>query len=252
MEYCGHGPVMKYDEFTEEFSINDHYVNNKKRKTDYSEEELRDMVRDIVCGLDYLHTNNIIHRDIKPDNVLLDENNRCKITDFNVSNMLQENEDKVSVKAEGTMFFQAPECCDSECKDFAGKPLDIWALGVTIYIFVYKELPFKPENPENIIELLDMIANAEYKYLYNFRINYPLRRYVSPELLDLISKCLEKDPFRRATARELKKHPWINKGRELLSKQTAEKIHVSEDEIKKSLNFFTSLQLAVILYLIIF
>jgi serine/threonine protein kinase len=49
-----------------------------------------------------------------------------------------------------------------EIKEFAGKPLDIWALGVTIYILAFKELPFKTENSENVIELLDLISNAVY------------------------------------------------------------------------------------------
>jgi serine/threonine protein kinase len=48
-----------------------------------------------------------------------------------------------------------------EVKEFAGKPLDIWALGVLTFLLTYRDLPFKPENPDNIIDLLNLIMKAE-------------------------------------------------------------------------------------------
>jgi len=184
-----------------------------------------------------LHHNNIVHRDIKPDNILLDISNKCKITDFNVSAMLDDTEgDQSTKKVEGTMYFMAPECCHEEAKDFAGKPLDIWALGVLTYLLTYLEMPFKPENPENIIELLDMISNAV--------IDFPEKRYVSDDFLDFMSRMLEKDPFNRATIHEVKMHPWINTNREVLKADTSEVVTVTEDDIKKALQFFTTMQMA--------
>jgi len=237
MEFCGKGPILKYDEFTGEFSINENFTNDKKKKFYYSEEELRDIIRGIVSGLDYLHHNNIVHRDIKPDNLLFDSNHHNTITDFNVNALLDDIEDNQSAKkVEGTMYFMAPECCHEEAKEFAGKPLDIWALGVLTYLLTYLEMPFRPENPENIIELLDMISNGV--------INFPEKRFVSEEYLDFMSHMLEKDPFNRMTIQQIKKHPWINKNREVIPTDESEKITISEDEVKKALNFFTSMQMA--------
>lgn len=64
------------------------------------------------------------------------------------------------------MYFYPPECCsahnaESGNSNFAGKPVDIWALGVTAFVLTFRELPFKPENPDSIIELFDLIAQAE-------------------------------------------------------------------------------------------
>lgn len=114
MECCDKGSIMKYDQFTGEFSINPNFTNDKKRKFDYSEVELRDILRGIILGIEYLHHNNIVHRDIKPDNILIGENNKCKITDFNVSKMLENGIETVDKKVEGTMYFMAPECCDGK------------------------------------------------------------------------------------------------------------------------------------------
>jgi serine/threonine protein kinase len=112
IECCSKGPILDYDEFTGEFTINNNFKREDINKLDYSEEEIRDFLRGIICGLDYLHAHNIIHRDIKPGNILLNDDFQAKITDFNVSAMLDGSKgDLVGKKIEGTMFFMAPECC---------------------------------------------------------------------------------------------------------------------------------------------
>jgi serine/threonine protein kinase len=118
LEVCNRGSIMKYDEFTGEFTINDYYIKEDTRKFDYSEEELRDFVRGIVIGLEYLHANNIVHRDIKPDNILLSENGEIKITDFNVSKTLEGEDDSKDKETEGTVYFMAPEMCEGRIKNY--------------------------------------------------------------------------------------------------------------------------------------
>lgn len=73
--------------------------------------------------------------------------------------MLEKDEKIKSVK--GTNYFSAPECCEEGSNSFEGKPLDIWALGVTMFILIFKKLPFYLENEENVIGLLNLIAEAK-------------------------------------------------------------------------------------------
>ena len=88
MQYAKKGSIMNYNEKTKEFTINKYFL--KQNKTDYTEEELQLFIKDIAMGLSYciyltyfiVHSNGIVHRDLKPDNILIDENNTCKISNI--------------------------------------------------------------------------------------------------------------------------------------------------------------------------
>ncbi len=75
-----------------------------------------------------------------------------------------EGEDKLS-KTEGNLYFYPPECCQGKSDYFAGKPVDIWAMGVTIYIVTFQKLPFLPNNLSNFLELFEVISKGEYRII---------------------------------------------------------------------------------------
>ncbi len=163
LEDCEHGDLMFYDDESNKFTVNNYIIENKNRKDKnkdyYTNKEIHKFLNDIISGIYYLHTNGIIHRDIKPNNILLDKDNNCKITDFNVSTILENlKDDKIGAKICSADHFRPPEACnfnnnDEEQKDninkekkkedFRGKPIDIWALGVTAYILAYNKFPFE-------------------------------------------------------------------------------------------------------------
>eukprot|EP00759_Apiculatamorpha_spiralis_P016682 PhF_6_TR2276/c0_g1_i2/m.3946 len=111
--------------------------------------KLRRMFLDMAHGLEYLHRRNIIHMDIKPENILVDEVGTCKLADFGVCSVLDggsrdaRNED-VLTRVQGTPLFFAPEMISGE--PFHGKATDVWALGVTYFILVFGYLPFQGTN----------------------------------------------------------------------------------------------------------
>ena len=233
LQICEHGTLMSSDEDTGELLINKNF---KNRNNQYKEDEIKDFIRDIVLGLDYLHHNGIIHRDIKPDNILIDKFNNCKITDFNVSAMLENiDKDNIGKKIEGTDNFRAPECCldSEESKDLKGKPLDIWALGITAFVLAYNTVPFKPQNEWDTLELFDLIAKAE--------ISFPNTRTMSEGFINFIKRCLEKNPDKRITIEEIKQLEWINEKRTNLTELSKpEKISVTNNEVVNCVNFFTT------------
>jgi len=92
--------------------------------------------RDLVKGVEYLHCNKVIHRDIKPSNLLLDEKNHVKIVDFGISNEF-DGDDAVISNSLGTPAFMPPEALNENRSFWMGKPLDIWAMGITLFCFVH-------------------------------------------------------------------------------------------------------------------
>ena len=233
-----------------DIEIYKYLIKNKliSNKDYYSNSDIYKFLNDIIAGLYYLHANGIIHRDIKPNNILLDKNNVCKITDFNVSTILEDlNVDNIGKKICSADHFRPPEACNISLAksrksandvnvdnkiggDFRGKPIDIWALGVTAYILAYNKFPFESKN-DSVFELYEKIYSAKFEFP-----EYPTRR---ENIKKIITRCLEKDPNKRITIEELSKFSFIDKsGRDSIIKWNSnKKIKVIEKEILKSINF---------------
>ena len=184
LEYADYGDIVDYDEENNIFSINKNIskIYNEKKieeksfntKQYYREKDITSFCKDIVLGLDYLHKNGIIHHDIKPNNILLCKKGICKITDFNFSSILENlNVDNIGQNVDCADHFKAPETLETlEDEDnnneknkkdknnyFRGKPLDIWALGITIYIIAYLKFPF--DSDKGIIDLYETIRKKK-------------------------------------------------------------------------------------------
>lgn len=198
MELAQKGPLVSLNEKTGVFTLNSNYDD-----TVYNEKLIKGWIYDIAKGLKFLHENNILHRDIKPDNILIDRNGHCKIADFGTSIKLKDGEKDVFSKTEGNMFFFPPEFVDGkEKKNFSYKPVDIWAFGVSIYTCIFKSLPFLPENRENVVQLFKEIKEAKFDYNKN-------GIKISEEMKKLLSHILEKDPNKRFTAKDIVEYQWL-------------------------------------------
>eukprot|EP00826_Nyctotherus_ovalis_P016655 TRINITY_DN14831_c0_g4_i1.p1 TRINITY_DN14831_c0_g4~~TRINITY_DN14831_c0_g4_i1.p1 ORF type:complete len:529 (-),score=148.59 TRINITY_DN14831_c0_g4_i1:111-1697(-) len=177
MEYAGGGDLL-------------HYV---KRKRHLSEEEARPIFRQIVFGLAHINSRNVLHRDIKLDNILLDSDGCVKICDFGVSKIIDKN--KLINDQCGTPAYIAPEIISN--LGYKGFYADLWSLGVLLYAMLCGTVPFKASSME---ELHELIREGHF--------TYPVE--VSDEARKLVGGLLKIAPRERLSVPEILRHPWLN------------------------------------------
>mmetsp|Transcript_4595 Transcript_4595/g.4459 ORF Transcript_4595/g.4459 Transcript_4595/m.4459 type:complete len:206 (-) Transcript_4595:22-639(-) len=174
-------------EFAPGGTINDH--------SPMPEKEAKHYFKQLILGMEYLHEKAlVVHRDIKPLNLLLDANNNLKISDFGSAQEMANGRDEFSNSA-GTWAFMAPELHGGN-GSFKGRPVDIWAMGVTLFYMLEGKTPF---NGRRLIDLYEAVKNEEVIVPEKF----------NEDLKDLILKMLNKDPEQRATLEQIKAHPWL-------------------------------------------
>ena len=116
------------------------------------------MAKSLIDALYFLHnTLNIVHRDIKPGNILIDEAGAPLIVDFGKARQLSSEDEDKTTSIEGTYTFLCPEACSFDTEIFSMKKADIWALGITLYCLTFNNFPFALGNTE--IEIMENICN---------------------------------------------------------------------------------------------
>ncbi|GAB7360176.1 hypothetical protein MBLNU230_g7938t1 [Neophaeotheca triangularis] len=186
-------------EFMEGGALTDVIDNNPS----ITEEQISTISYETCKGLMHLHAQNIIHRDIKSDNVLLSSRGNVKITDFGFCAKLTEQRSKRATMV-GTPYWMAPEVVKQ--KEYGSK-VDIWSLGIMAIEMIESEPPYLNEEP---LKALYLIATNGTP-----RLKKPEK--LSKELKAFLSVCLCVDVKSRATAEELGRHEFLQHGCSLAS-----------------------------------
>ncbi|KAF8976986.1 hypothetical protein BGZ46_007747 [Entomortierella lignicola] len=155
-------------------------------RRNFSEDVVRFWIAEASSAVSYLHSLGIVHRDIKPDNILLDEKGHAHITDFNISCKLTPEKPFLTSQS-GTVAYMAPEVFKGTGY---GTSVDWWALGVIFYECIYNHRPFLIEN---IGELKRAISHQT--------IEYPPKETISQECASMIQGFLTRDPEERLGVR---------------------------------------------------
>ena len=168
-------------------------------------------IRQMLLGLLVCHEKYIYHRDLKPDNILRFSDGRVVVADFSASTIL-EDENTLLEDTSGTPAFYSPEECMGE--PYFGKPADVWAFGMTLYVMIYGRFPFFDFENENMF----YFKFFEYsQQIISNEIQYPESIPISDELRDFFSHVLNKDPSKRYTMEQVLQHNWFKEYNENIS-----------------------------------
>ena len=162
-------------------------------KTRLSELESLKFFQQLINALFYLHSQNISHRDVKIDNMLLDRNKDLKLVDFGLSTKY--TDDTLLDQPCGTVVYAAPEVLDGN--EYHGMLADVWSSGIVLFGMVSGYLPFCDQDDE-----------VNKKHVLEGKIDLP--EFFSPMLKDLLRHMLDINPITRYTLQDIREHPWFN------------------------------------------
>lgn len=155
-----------------------------------SESQCKSIFKQVVSAVRHLHGHDIVHRDIKDENIIVDGDGLVKLIDFGSSAFVRQGPFDLFV---GTIDYAAPEVLSG--RPYEGKPQDVWALGILLYTIVYKENPFY-----SVDEIMD----------HELRVPFVL----SEDCLSLIKLILTRDLRKRPSVEDIWAHPWMEEDKE--------------------------------------
>eukprot|EP00443_Scrippsiella_acuminata_P069249 CAMPEP_0115391528 /NCGR_PEP_ID=MMETSP0271-20121206/10758_1 /TAXON_ID=71861 /ORGANISM="Scrippsiella trochoidea, Strain CCMP3099" /LENGTH=754 /DNA_ID=CAMNT_0002815093 /DNA_START=47 /DNA_END=2311 /DNA_ORIENTATION=+ len=211
MEYCRGGELFEQVAGTSSVVREDGAVAD-------TEERVAALVRQMAAAFRYLHSMGVVHRDNKLENWVFASpaQQRIKLIDFGFATSMQPDTPRLTHVC-GTCYYVAPEVFRVRRGKLMegsgyGAEVDIWALGVILYMLISGRAPFVAESEKDILwEIAAPKINARLR-----ASPFSGRRWrnVSRECQDLISRCLERDPRKRISAADVQAHPWLNRSEE--------------------------------------
>ncbi|GAB2299400.1 CBL-interacting protein kinase 2 [Dionaea muscipula] len=181
------------------------------------EDIARWVFQQLISAVDFCHRSGVYHRDLKLENLLLDENGHLKVSDFGLSALAEcKRSDELLHTICGTPAYVAPEVIKR--KGYDGAKADIWSCGVILYASLSGHLPFLDAN---LMEMYKKIRNAKYK----------CPNWFPPEVRKLLSKILDPNPETRISISKIMENSWVRKG---LKAQVDTKQRSQMDEVEDS------------------
>ena len=185
-----------------------------KKRRKLSEKVAKFLFRQIILGIKHIHSQLIVHRDIKLENILIDMNNKVKICDFGIGIILS-SEDQDLHSHCGTPMYIAPEIIlSTKDKGYKGFPVDIWSAGIALYIMLSGKLPFNLDDDfqddfdgYNNNNIKDKNKKLKYEIVHN---EPKYIEKISDEARNLLNGLLNKNPLKRLTCDQILNHPWFS------------------------------------------
>ena len=211
LKSLAHPNILEYVEHVEE---NEHFYiisedfhggelfDRIVQKSFYNESEAQELVYNLLSAIKHIHDVNIVHRDIKPETILLNkalDDTDIKLTDFSLAYKLPTPVSSFPDTA-GTPDYLSPDVILGKP---AGKPVDMWAVGVNTYILLAGYSPFSADQGQEV--LFKKILRVQYEFHSEFWAT------VSEEAKDFIRRLLNPNPLQRLTVDEALQHTWVRR-----------------------------------------
>lgn len=190
LQYCNGGDLDSY----------------LKQNQALPEIEARVLISQIFEGLKYLATRDqkIIHYDLKPGNILFDENGNVKIADFGLSKIMEHDSDAMELTSQGagTYWYLPPECFNRDNPQISSK-VDVWSAGVILYQMLFGCKPFGNNISQRTILEQNLINNT-------LQVDFPSNKKVSDEAKNFLKKCLTPNVIQRPDVFQLSQDPFLS------------------------------------------
>jgi len=200
LKFCNHPNIVQYMNsyiFEDEVSVVMEYMeggtlSEAVKRFTFNEDHIAYIARETLKGIQYLHSNNLVHRDLKSGNVMLTTKGELKLIDFGLAIEIS----KCRVHMVGSPFWMPPEMI--QCKPH-GFPADIWSFAICLIEMADKR---PPNRKARIKSMFITATEGLIPYVQE-------QNHYSNLFKDLLHKCLEMDPSKRSTAEQLLSHPFI-------------------------------------------
>ncbi|OHT13511.1 CAMK family protein kinase [Tritrichomonas foetus] len=222
---CDHPYIARYYDLLEddnflylvqEFAPKGNLLESVNARGFLPEKDCRKYFCQMLSAVDYIHNEfHVVHRDLKAENILLDENDNVKLIDFGLCNILDDEKDFLLKTACGSPAYASPEIFRGEQYNQSS---DIWSLGIILYAISCCQLPFEDNNVNRLLEKI-VFTEPDYPMMF------------SSCLIDLLKKMLEKNPEKRITIQEIWDHPWVNRNNKSLYSYPNSGPKIEEQEV---------------------
>jgi serine/threonine protein kinase len=210
-----------------QYLITPYYQNNLYNYTSKKlpEKVIKQIIFQVVCGVNYLHSLKYIHRDIKPDNILISSEGKIILTDFDLCRQESKGKDDPMTRTAVTLYYRAPELFFGD--SYYGNKIDIWSIGCVFAELIIGKPIFKANNElgtlSNIIEIIGCPSEENWpgvsqlpNYLPftggEFKLGKMLEEGgLSKEGIDIVTKMLMLDPKKRPSCEEILKDEYFKK-----------------------------------------